>query len=50
MSNVPGPPFPYLAGGGRVLAVYPLGPLLEGAALNVTVFSYEDNLDVGVVT
>ncbi|MFN2425950.1 MAG: wax ester/triacylglycerol synthase family O-acyltransferase [Candidatus Binatia bacterium] len=50
VSNVPGPPFPFYAGGGRVLAVYPLGPILEGAALNVSVFSYEDALDVGVVT
>jgi len=50
VSNVPGPPFPFYAGGGRVLAVYPLGPILEGAAINVTVFSYEDHLDIGVVT
>lgn len=49
VSNVPGPPFPFYAGGARVLAVYPLGPILEGAALNVTVFSYEDAIDIGVV-
>ena len=50
ISNVPGPPVPFYAGGGRVTALYPLGPILEGAALNVTVFSYEDALDIGVVT
>ena len=50
VSNVPGPPFPFYAGGARVLAVYPLGPILEGAALNVSVFSYEDAIDIGVVT
>jgi diacylglycerol O-acyltransferase len=50
ISNVPGPPFPFFAAGARVVAVYPLGPILEGAGLNVTVFSYEDALDIGVVT
>jgi WS/DGAT/MGAT family acyltransferase len=50
ISNVPGPPMPFYALGARVLAVYPLGPILEGAALNVTVFSYETSIDIGVVT
>lgn len=50
VSNVPGPSFPFYAGGARVLAIYPLGPILEGAAINVSVFSYEDGLDIGVVT
>ena len=27
----------------------PLGPVMEGAALNVTVISYLDNLDVGLI-
>jgi diacylglycerol O-acyltransferase / wax synthase len=50
VSNVPGPPMPFYALGARVLHVYPLGPILEGAALNVTVFSYETSIDIGVVT
>ncbi len=47
VSNVPGPPFPLYFGGAEVVAAYPLGPVMEGCGLNVTVFSYQDWIDVG---
>ncbi len=46
-SNVPGAPIPlYLAGAG-VAAVFPFGPL-AGSAVNVTLLSYQDELNIGV--
>jgi hypothetical protein len=32
-----------------VIAVYPLGPLIEGAGLNITVISNMGRMDIGVV-
>lgn len=49
ISNVPGPPIPLYCAGARVDAVYPFGPLIEGAGLNVTVLSNMGNVDVGVI-
>ncbi len=49
ISNVPGPPFPLYLGGAELVAVYPLGPVLEGAGLNVTVLSYKDAVDFGFI-
>jgi WS/DGAT/MGAT family acyltransferase len=48
VSNVPGPDFPLYLAGARMVAMYPLGPIIEGVGMNVTVFSYLDTLYVGV--
>jgi diacylglycerol O-acyltransferase / wax synthase len=47
ISNVPGPPFPLYYAGATLVAAYPMGPVMEGAGINVTVMSYMDNVDIG---
>lgn len=47
VSNVPGPQFPLFLGGARLVSLYPMGPIFDGAGLNVTVMSYRDRVDVG---
>jgi hypothetical protein len=49
ISNVPGPPFPLYIGGSRLVASYPIGPLLDGGGLNITAMSYLDHIDFGFV-
>lgn len=48
VSNVPGPKQPLYLNGGRVEAHYPISIPYHGLACNITVFSYQDNLDVGI--
>jgi len=49
ISNVPGPPIAIYLGGCPVVGLYPLGPVLEGPGLNITVVSYADRVDVGLI-
>ena len=49
VSNVPGPPIPLYAAGAQVKGVFPFGPLLEGAGLNITVLSNMGHVDFGVI-
>lgn len=46
-SNVPGPPFPVWVGRARVDEFYAFGPL-AGSAANITLFSYDGVLHLGV--
>ena len=49
ISNVPGPSFPLYAAGARLLHFYPVSALADGQGLNITVQSYNGNLDFGFV-
>lgn len=47
ISNVRGPEFPLYVAGAKLGHLYPLGPLLEGVGLNITVASYRDEIAFG---
>lgn len=49
ISNVPGPRDPLYFAGAEVEGFYPLGPLLEGVGLNITLASYCDQIDLTIL-
>jgi WS/DGAT/MGAT family acyltransferase len=50
MSNVPGPQEQLYFLGCRIDAMYPLGPIIAGGGLNVTVMSLNGQLGVGIIS
>ena len=49
ISNVPGPDFPLYLGGAELQAGFPLGPVMDGMGLNITVMSYRGVLYWGII-
>jgi WS/DGAT/MGAT family acyltransferase len=50
ISNVPGPDFPLYLSGAEMLAGFPLGPVMDGMGLNITIMSYRGVLYWGLVS
>ena len=50
ISNVPGPRQPLYAAGARMTHYYPVSTITDGQGLNITVQSYTDSLDFGLVS
>ena len=49
ISNVPGPPVPLYMAGARMVANYPTSIVVHGLALNITVQSYDQQMDFGLM-
>lgn len=49
MSNLIGARTPLFLGGALMVANYPLAPIYDGNGLNITIMSYLDQIDVGIV-
>lgn len=49
ISNVPGPSYPLYSAGARLQHFYPVSALADGQGLNMTVQSYDGNLDFGFI-
>lgn len=49
VSNVPGPDLPLYLAGARLESGYPLGPVMDGMGLNITIMSYRGVLYWGTI-
>ncbi|HEU4976606.1 MAG TPA: wax ester/triacylglycerol synthase family O-acyltransferase [Baekduia sp.] len=49
ISNVPGPRQPLYCAGAQLEATFPVSVVVDGVGLNITVMSYLDHLDFGVI-
>jgi diacylglycerol O-acyltransferase len=50
ISNVPGPDFPLYMGGAEMMGMFPLGPVMDGMGLNITIMSYRGVLYWGLAS
>jgi diacylglycerol O-acyltransferase / wax synthase len=49
ISNFPGPDFPLYLAGAELTAGFPLGPVMDGMGVNITVMSYRSVLNWGIL-
>jgi diacylglycerol O-acyltransferase / wax synthase len=49
ISNVPGPREPLYCAGAQLQANFPISAIVDGVGLNMTVMSYRDHVDFGIV-
>jgi diacylglycerol O-acyltransferase / wax synthase len=49
ISNVPGPRQPMYWNGARLNGIYPASIVTEGVALNITLVTYDQNVDFGII-
>lgn len=49
VSSFPGPEFPLYCAGAEMVAYHPFGPVIDGAAVNVTAMSYRDQIGFGLL-
>jgi len=50
ISNVPGPRYPLYLAGSQLEHIYPVSSIGDGMGLNMTVISYLDHLDFGLIS
>ncbi len=49
ISNVPGPQIPLYLWGARLVSSFPLSAIPPGLAINITFFSYDGRMDIGLI-
>jgi WS/DGAT/MGAT family acyltransferase len=50
ISNVPGPDFPLYLGGAELECGFPLGPVMDGMGVNITIMSYRGIMYWGIIS
>jgi diacylglycerol O-acyltransferase len=50
ISNVPGPREPLFCAGAKLESYYPVSVVVDGVGMNITVMSYRDHMDFGIVS